>query len=468
MPSAYEELQEKLPFDLVPGYSVSSGDDADPQTEWLKGLKRLSSDLGENAFAYFNYEARKGPLKGRQRRPRKVMSGEGFPPWVNIGYAYPPPQAFYTPWKARTVKHIVLHTFGHAFMSAFLKYGKKKRRKKGKPGEWVGWMNSNRKNRGIEQFEYDGKIVYVPKGSDANMHHPRKFSAGLSACLSSSRKASAHFFIDRNGNLMIIGDVNDVLFTSNALSKTSVGIEMEEACYVEEPLPKTIKLRAAGSPPLTAGNVIYPAFTAKQLLTLSIVCRKMETAFPEIERRTLLTPHSANKASPPGYSMHLAAKGAHHSDASPHFLDELYAENFVTWDNFFALVDEQDQINETNLWKPRQKYKKSTKGEELIRAPVSEDVTNNFEQILLSFSHSTGVGVSRASKSSEVTKPQINEEAGKQAKKESQKMKNTAASTYQRTQGTKKKEPRMGSAKKTQKDQPFTDSGSQPLSTGIL
>lgn len=467
MGKAYKELQEKLPTDLVPGYVVSSGDDVDPQTAWLKGLKRFSEDLGENAFAYFNYTARKGPLRAARRRPRKIMSGEGFPPWVNIGYAYPPPQAFYTPWKARTVKHIVLHTFGHGFMSA----AQTKRKPNGNvvaTGKWIGWMNSKRKNRGVQQFEYEGKTVYVPKGSDENQHHPRKFSAGLSACLNSSRKASAHFFIDRNGNLMIIGDINDILFTQNALNKTGVGIEMEEACYVEEPLPKKVRLRAAGDPPLTGGNVIYPAFSALQLLTLSIVCRKLETAFPEIERRTLLTPHSANKKSPPGYTMHLTAKGGSHSDASPHFLDEHYADNFATWDDFFALVDEQDQVTADNLWKPQQKYKRSTTGEELMHAPVSEDVTNNFTQMLLSFSHSMGVGVARASASSETTKSEVNEEAGKQATKEAQKVKNEMANTHQTTQpAAQKKELRMLPSKETTKD-PLTGSGSQPFSTSIF
>ena len=421
--SAYDMLKEKIPADLVPGYNVSSGDDAQPQSEWLKSMQRWSKDLGTNAYAYYNYTARGKQLKSTRRRPTKVLSSEGFPPWVSVAYAFPPPGAFYSENGKRNVKHVVLHSFGHGWMAGYVKP------RKGK-GYWGGWMNSKKKKKGVQVFEFEGKTVYVPKGSDEQQHHPNKFSAGLQACLNSAKSASAHFFIDRVGNLVVIGDCNDVMFTSNGLNKTGVGIELEEAFYVvEHPDSKSAKFKAGGNPPGTDGNVEYFAYSPLQLLTLSIVCAKLEIAYPELKQRNVdFTRRSQNKSSPAGYSMHDFAKGSHHFDVSPAFLEQ------ETWDRFFTLVDSHTHINAGNVWKPRQKYKRSGAGEELIRAPLTSEVTSNFTKLLLDSSHSTGVAIARSEMTSELKKQAVNEEAGDRAVQESQKVLKEAANTYNMTQ----------------------------------
>ena len=417
--NAFEMLKEKIPADLVPGYNVSAGDDVQPQTAWLKSMQRWSKDLGTNAYAYFNYIGRGKKLGKLRRRPTKVMSAEGFPPWVSVAYAYPPPRAFYTPAKPREVKHIIFHSFGHGWMAAYVK-GK----------GWRGWMNSKSKRKGVQVYELDGKTVYVPKGSDENLHHPQKFTAGLSNCLNSAMKASAHFFIDRAGNLVVIGDCNDSFFTSNGLDRYGVGIEFEEAFYVvEHPSKEPARFRSGGDPPGTKGNVEYAAYSPLQLLTASIVCRKLETAFPAIKGRYLsFERRSQGKTSPPGYFMHDFAKGSTHFDVSPSFLEQ------ETWDRFWDLVDSHTHITTTNVWKPRQKYKSSGAGEDLIRAPLSEEVTSNFTKLLLGPSHDSGVGIARASMSSDIEKPAVNNEAGNQAVQESQKVLQEAANTYNMTQ----------------------------------
>lgn len=420
--SAFDMLKEKIPADLVPGFNVSSGDDAQPQSAWLKSMQRWSNDLGTNAYAYFNYTARKKQLKKTKRRPTKIMSSEGFPPWVTVAYAYPPPGAFYSVNGKRDVKHVVLHSFGHGWMAGYVK-------SKGK-GYWGGWMNSTSKKKGVQVFEYEGKTVYVPKGSDESQHHPQKFSAGLQACLDSAKKASAHFFIDRLGNLVVIGDCNDVMFTSNGLNDSGVGIELEEAFYVvEHPSKTSAKFKAGGKPPGTDGNVEYFAYSPLQLLTLSIVCAKLEVAYPQIKQRTVdFTRRSQNKKSPPGYSMHDFAKGSHHFDVSPAFLEQ------ETWNRFFALVDSHTHINANNTWKPPQKYAKSGAGEELIRAPLTEEVTRGFTKLLLQASHDTGVAIARSEMTSEIKKKAVNEEAGNRAIQESKKVLQEAANTYNMTQ----------------------------------
>ena len=418
--SAFEMLQEKIPADLVPGYNVSSGDDANPQTAWLKSMQRWSKDLGTNAFAYFNYTARGSKFQKQKRSPRKVMSADGFPPWVTVAYAFPPPGAFASQNSKRKVKHIVLHSFGHMWMAKYIK-GVGDR----------GWMNEKSKKKGVQVYELDGKTYYAAKGSDENLHHPRKFTAGLSACLGSARKASAHFFIDRAGNLVVIGDVNDILFTSNGLDTFGVGIELEEAFYVVDHPSKTpVRFRAGGKPPGTAGNVIYAAYSPLQLLTLSVVCAKLEAAYPDIKGRHLsFERRSQGRNSPPGYFMHDFAKGSKHADVSPQFLER------ETWEAFWRLVDSHTHLNvKTNVWKPRQKYRSSGAGEELIRAPLSNDVTNNFTKLLLGPSHDSGVGIARASMACDIEKPAVNQEAGKRAVQESQKILQEAANTYNMTQ----------------------------------
>lgn len=428
--SAYEMLKEKIPADLVPGYNVSAGDDVDPQTEWLKSMKRWSKDLGTNAYAYYNYIARGKKFKKHRRRPTKIMSADGFPPWVTVAYAYPPPGAFQTSGNPRPVKHIILHSFGHGWMAGYVA-PKKKGGKVIKPGFWAGWMNSKKKRKGVQTFEFEGKTVYVPKGSDENLHHPRKFTAGLSGCLNSAMKASAHFFIDRAGNLVVIGDANDIFITSNGLDRYGVGIELEEAFYVvEHPTKTKAKFKSGGKPAGTAGNVEYATYSPLQLLTLSIVCAKLEAAFPDIKGRHLsFARRSQNKTSPPGYFMHDFAKGSKHFDVSPSFLER------ETWEAFWKLVDSHTHIKvATNVWKPRQKYKSSGAGEALIRAPLSNDVTNSFTKLLLGPSHDTGVAIARSSMASDVEKPAVNTEAGNQAVQESQKVLQEAANTYNMTQ----------------------------------
>jgi len=427
--SAFNMLKEHIPADLVPGYNVSSGDDAQPQSEWLKSMQRWSDDLGTNAYAYFNYIARGKQLKKTRRRPTKILSPDGFPPWVTIAYAYPPPGAFSSVSGTRKVKHIVLHSFGHGWMAGFVPPKKNKAGKVIKEGYWGGWMNSKSKRKGVQVFEYENKTVYVPKGSDEHQHHPRKMSAGLSACLNSAKKSSAHFFIDRLGNLVVIGDCNDILYTSNGLNRTGVGIELEEAFYVVEHPSKTkAKFRAGGNPPGTAGSVEYFAYSPLQLLTLSIVCAKLEAAY-DIPRVVDFTRRSQNKNTPPGYSMHDFAKGSKHFDVSPAFLEQ------ATWDTFFKLVASHTHIDiKSNVWKPRQRYKKSGAGQDLIRAPLSDEVSRGFTKLLLQPSHDTGVAIARSDMISEVKKAAVSQEAGDRAVQESQKVLQEAANTYNMTQ----------------------------------
>ena len=413
--SAFEALKEKLPVDLVPGYSIATSGELDPTSPWVNKMQRFSKDLGTNAYAYFNYTARsKGPLKRTRRTPKKILSPEGFPPWVTISYAYPPPQAFYSMAREREVKHFVMHSFGHGWHASF------------RDGKAVGWMNSSRNGRGVQPYEFEGRTVYVAKGSDPEtLAHFTRFSAGLRACLHSAAKATAHFFIDRAGNLVVIGDCNDVMFTSNSVSKTSCGVELEEAFYVMD-IPRGRKNRAifksGGRPPGTAGNIEYFAYSPQQLFTLSILVKKMELAYPQLKARNLsFDRRTFNAGSPAGYTMHdfiKQKKRGGHFDISPQFLSQ------DLWDSFFDLVDTHTHITPANLFRPRQQYHDS--GQSLQTEEISEQHLESMTERLFHLAQTQGVAYNRteylARRSRKEENSSVGKMATKRAKQESQKV----------------------------------------------
>jgi hypothetical protein len=351
--AALDQLREVIPADAVPGFSVSTtGTEKDAQN-WFAKMRRVSNDLALNAYAYSNYQVKRGKLLRSNKRVRRVISAEGFPANINITYAAPPPLAYFTPNVERKITHFVLHSFGHVWNATV------------QEGVPMGWMNSTKPGRGVEAVKYEGRTVFIPRGSDPKtLTHFTRFAAGLQTCLSSAAKATAHFFIDRAGNLVIIGDCNDILFTSNCMNNVSCGVELEEAFYVLKDTKgkgNHAIWRAGGTPPGTAGNIQYFTYSAEQLLTLAILVKKLETAYPALRQRNLsFDRKSLRPDAPPGYTMHdfifpgidktTGAVKAGHIDVSPHFLSTSF------WDTFFKIVDAQTHINLNNVFLPASKY----------------------------------------------------------------------------------------------------------------
>jgi hypothetical protein len=401
------EISQKIPEDLVPGFTVDAGDDVKPQTELLKSMKSMSKALRYNAFAYYNYTVRQGKLSSSKRKPRKVMSSAGFPPWVSVAYALPAPQTFLSTNETREVKHINLHSFGHMWA--------------------IFWMVSTKGFKGVQTFELDGKTVYVPKGSDEYLHHPQAFAAGVSWVLKPDSKAAAHFFIDRRGNLVVIGDVNDQIYCTNYLDRYGVGIELEEAFYVDfNPTKKNVPSRR---------NVFFAFYTPRQLLTLAVLCKKLETAFPAIRNRYVSFANlTQTSSSAPGYAMHAFAKQGSkpHLDVKPHFMSQEF------WDSLFSLVDAQKHITAANIWKnpAANKYVTSMTGEAVVRACQSQTDMNYFTSLVTKYSYNTGLAVARSGSGCEIEKNSINTEAASQAQQESTRMMTDAADTYSASQAS--------------------------------
>ncbi len=414
--SAFDQLKSQIPEDLVPGFSVQTTGAVVPDSPWVKRMGKFSKDLGKNAYAYFNYDTRgKGGLTKRRRRPRRILSAEGFPPWVTVSYAYPPPFSFMTPFKMREVKHFAMHSFGHGWHAG---------NKRLPP---IGWLNSKKNKKGVIATEKDGTTIYVAKGSDLeSMAHFTRFSAGLRACLSNAARATAHFFIDREGNLVVVGDCNDIMWTSQGVSMTSVGVEMEEAFYVTKP-PTGRKGKATwmpgGRPKGTQGNIEYFAYSPQQMLTLSIVIKKLETRYPLLKERNIsFKPRSFKKKGAPGYTMHDFIKGSHHMDISPHFLTQ------ELWNAFFALVDSHTHITKDNCFRSAN-YKGSTVGDVKQKEPLSTETITNMTKVLYGNAKDTGVSQDRSTNLAIVTKATVSNTAGNNAVKASHQVAQQVATT---------------------------------------
>lgn len=417
---ALAELSAQIPVDAVPGFSVASST-VTPESPWVKKMKSFSDEMKTNAYSYYNFDVRQ--KRAVQRMTNKIISADGFPPWVNVTYAYPPPCSFYTPNEDRstpnrktTVKRIVLHSFGHMWMASMSPKSK----------QWVGWFNSSDEGRGVQEYQLAGKTVYVAKGSDPeNLAHFTRFSAGLRSLLKTDETATAPFVIDRAGNLTVVGSCNDVFFTDNCGS-SGLGIEMEEAFYVVDPPSKNkpATFYSGGDPPGTKGNVKYLAYSTQQMLTLAILCRKLELGFPEITRDVVQVRHGTNNDSPPGYTCHDWIEDSKHFDVSPHgfFTDEL-------WDAFFKLIDAQTHISlqAGNVWRPKQKYK-DTSITSIVSQPITLGPTNsNFTAAILQNAQDMGLGAARAFDKANDDRASTNEEAGKDAVNEACRVSEKAA-----------------------------------------
>jgi len=321
----------------------------------------------------------------------------------------------------RKVKHFVLHSFGHAWHAT---YENKK---------WIGWLNSSRDGRGVQAHEFEGRTVYVAKGSDPDtLAHLARFSNGLEWCQRAASRATAHFFIDRDGNLVVIGDCNDLLFTSNEVSKTSCGVELEEAFYVlDNPTGKKNRARfkSSGSPPGTAGNIKYFSFSPQQLFTLSILVKKLEFAYPALKERNIsFDRRTFTSSGAPGYTMHDFLKQptetkdgerrGGHFDVSPQFLTQ------DLWDSFFDLVDKHAHITKANLFRPWQRYEDS--GRSFKVEALSDTQLESMTERLFHLAKTQGVAYDRSAYLAQRTRKEENSSTGKlatqRAKQETQKV----------------------------------------------
>lgn len=355
----YKENREMISDHQV-GWATADTSDtySSQEREWAYKLYDEYRELARtNAYYFYNQPDTK--QNAQKRTLSKVISKKGFASSIRITHAYPPPLAFTYFEGDRDVKHIVLHSFGQMFD-----------------------LNQFYKGLGaLQQVRLSGgDVVYVPRGNDPirGMYNQRRISAGLSAIMTSGSIYGAHFYIDRVGNLFIIGDCNLKIEGSHGLSRTGVAIEIEEALYIRPSSSGSIPKK----PKISGGDgVHFFDYTKGQMHTLSVLLKKLELAYPRlletssssgyrtvtsnrgISRSTSLgmarnkgrgfdddemyryAPQKLMKASsPPCYTMHDHIVRGKHFDVSPHLNTE------EEWKTLFNMMDSHSGLTVNDVW----------------------------------------------------------------------------------------------------------------------
>lgn len=311
--------------------------------ESIGGQDTLITQLTQYLERNVNYFVNAGVVETEESQRRKIVSPVGFPAFIDVSYTFISPGG-YTPWSSsedREVKQVVLHSFGHqwhAFQSS---------------GKWFGVMNMPDQVSIYVPDESGKTMDWVPKGTNVErgMEHKGRLAAALSACMfPTPGNAGAHFIIGRSGDLFVMADCNDVLNSCHDLSPTAISIALEEALYLEvetgTPRPEATWL-PTGDPPGTGGTLKYWDFSVQQYLTLAVLLKKLQIAYPSLAVRTHTSSRGEGSTSFTGYTMHGHIQGAdsRYTDVSPHFQAE------EDWTALFDLVDAQVQIDQTSVWR---------------------------------------------------------------------------------------------------------------------
>jgi len=267
-------------------------------------------------------------------RLRRVLNNSKFPDNVQVIYAYPNPMS-YEPRAYgvyREVTHVVVSAFGSYYDAQLL-------------------------NKGDRVISNDVRI----SGADPNQsyHSPNRVWSGIRSVLVNSGKklSGAHFYIDRLGNLIVMGDVDMTMIGSVPCSPTAVFIALEESIavptadwYASRPTPRAV---LSGDD----RNVVSDGFTEAQYVTLGILLKKLELGFPDLVGGGGGGNFTAveNRAVSLGYADRdgLAVKEVAESDTPGYVTDAwpiLTTEE--EWQELFEFyVDVHENIEDDDIWK---------------------------------------------------------------------------------------------------------------------
>lgn len=267
-------------------------------------------------------------------RLRRVLNNSKFPDNVQVIYAYPNPMS-YEPRAYgvyREVTHVVVSAFGSYYDAQLL-------------------------NKGDRVISNDVRI----SGADPNQsyHSPNRVWSGIRSVLVNSGKklSGAHFYIDRLGNLIVMGDVDMTMIGSVPCSPTAIFVALEESIavptadwYASRPTPRAV---LSGDD----RNVVSDGFTEAQYMTLGILIKKLELGFPDLVGGGGGGNFTAveNRAVSLGYADRdgLAVKEVAESDTPGYVTDAwpiLTTEE--EWQELFEFyVDVHEDIEDDDIWK---------------------------------------------------------------------------------------------------------------------
>lgn len=355
--------KEKGPSDHM---TVGTGGASAPakSQDWLSYLRNAAEQRAGNAYTMLNLSPEGTP---RSATPTCILNSVGF--IHPVVYSFLPPGSYKT-WtndEARTIKQVVLHSFGqpwHAFKSS---------------GEWKGYMNEGGK---ITPVPYqDGtvsKIAWIPKGSNTEtMAHPERLGTTLRALsLGIEGTTSTHFIIDRDGVLYVMCDCNHILKSSGALSDTCISIALEEALYYASDVNATYVFPLTWDPlDASATNLSTWDYSAEQYQTLTALLFKLRMAYPELNTSTHSSTRASVDASFVGYTMH-----SHLKDSRPQDIDVApHLQSSTEWDSLFSAVGQQGSLVAYAVWKrPAEGPAARTAWvEELVTAAMADNQGSN-------------------------------------------------------------------------------------------
>lgn len=310
------------------------------ETSWQKMLSRQQQVLETEFLADLGAAQRRinatTAYGGKYNiRLRRVLNNSKFADNAVVTYAYPSPMSYEPrPYgEYREVMHVVVSAFGSFYDAQLL----------------------NKGDRVIS-----GNDVRI-SGADPEQayHSPNRVWSGIRSVLVNTGKklSGAHFYIDRLGNLIVMGDVDMTMIGSVPCSSSAIFVALEEsiavptsAWYASRPTPRAI---LSGDD----RNVVSDGFTEAQYMTLGTLLKKLELGFPDlvggggggnftaVEARAV----SLGYADRDG----LAIKEVEDSDTPGYVTDAwpmLTTEE--EWQELFELyVDVHEDIAEDDVWK---------------------------------------------------------------------------------------------------------------------
>lgn len=319
-----------------------------PADDTYKGEAALDSDwlallskVAEHQLAIATGQSNQGTYNTTPTtRSARNLSSAGFPSNIKVLYT-PSVPGSYTAWTkdtAREVNQIVLQSFGqswHAFKSS---------------GKWKGAMNrpDGRYFYTVNLTDSLTVMAWIPSGTitDQGMFNAKRLSFSLQNLLNpQDGNTGAHFIIDRQGNLFVTGDANNIYNSAGSLSSTSISIALEEAMFMDVDIGSSTSFEATWIPG-GESTLKFWDYSPMQYTTLAALVAKLQYAYPSLLGQNYSSSKNVT-SSFTGITMrgHIQGMPASIVDVSPHF------DSAELWNQFFAKVSDQSaSVLNYNVW----------------------------------------------------------------------------------------------------------------------
>jgi hypothetical protein len=347
MPLSFQQKQAQA--EKASANIAASKESSVPADDTYRGEAALDSDwlallskVAQHQLSIATGQSNQGTYSVKQTtRSARNLSSDGFPSGIKVLYT-PSVPGSYTAWTkdtAREVNQIVLQSFGqpwHAFKSS---------------GKWKGFMNrpNGRYFYMVNITDTLTVMAWIPSGTvtDQGMSNAKRLSFSLQNLLNpQDGNTGAHFIIDRQGNLFVTGDANNIYNSAGSLSSTCISIALEEAMFMDVTVGSS-ELSEATWIPGGESTLNFWDYSPMQYTTLAALVAKLQYAYPSLIGQNYSTSKNVT-SSFTGITMrgHIVGMASTMVDVSPHF------DSSELWDKFFSKVSDQSAlVLNYNVWK---------------------------------------------------------------------------------------------------------------------